>query len=288
MNKEYCVYVHIFPNGKVYVGQTKQKPKYRFNSGEGYKGCRYVYSAIKKYGWGNIEHKILKDNLSEDEANYWENYYIAEYKSQERNLGYNLRSGGTSGYKYSEDARQRMSEKNKGRKQPESEKKKRADSLKKYYETHEIPEEVRAKLRKPNKGQFKAGVSHEVSEETREKISKALTGRTGRPLTDDQKKYLSDIQKGRKRTPEQMAHLEPYQFKKGHPASDKSIAKLRKKLSKKVCQYDLEGNLLNVYESITEASRGVGLSPNAVGNAVRGYSKTTGGYVWRYASGDES
>ena len=287
MKKEYCVYIHIFPNGKVYVGQTKRKPEYRFNNGEGYKGCKYVYSAIKKYGWENIEHKIIKDNLSEEEANYWEDYYISEYKSQDRAYGYNLRSGGTSGYKYSLEVRQKLSVIQRGRKQSEQEKKKRSESLKKYYETHEISEEVRAKYKRPNKGQFQKGVSHDVSEETRRKISEALTGRKGKPLTDEQKKHLSEIQKGRTRTPEEMEHLSSYQFKEGHLPSEKAMATLKKKLSKKVCQYDVSGNLLNVYESIKAASMGIGLSENAVGNAVRGYAKTAGGYVWRYADGNE-
>lgn len=68
MKKEYCVYMHTFPNGKVYIGQTKQNPKYRFKNGNGYKGCTYVYSAIKKYGWENIKHEILIDNLSREEV----------------------------------------------------------------------------------------------------------------------------------------------------------------------------------------------------------------------------
>ena len=33
----YCVYKHTSPSGKVYVGITKLKPKYRWNNGKGYK-----------------------------------------------------------------------------------------------------------------------------------------------------------------------------------------------------------------------------------------------------------
>lgn len=39
MNEErdYCIYEHIFPNGMVYIGLTKQKPQSRWRYGEGYK-----------------------------------------------------------------------------------------------------------------------------------------------------------------------------------------------------------------------------------------------------------
>ena len=39
MNEErdYCIYEHIFPNGMVYIGLTKQKPQSRWRGGEGYK-----------------------------------------------------------------------------------------------------------------------------------------------------------------------------------------------------------------------------------------------------------
>ena len=50
----YSVYIHIFPNQKVYIGITKQEVKKRWKLGEGYKGQDYVYKAIKKYGWANI------------------------------------------------------------------------------------------------------------------------------------------------------------------------------------------------------------------------------------------
>ena len=61
----YKIYKHTFPNGKVYIGLTSQEPKKRWGSdGNGYYGQKYIYRAIKKYGWKNIKHEILFDNLS--------------------------------------------------------------------------------------------------------------------------------------------------------------------------------------------------------------------------------
>ena len=62
---EYIVYMHISPSGKKYIGITKQNPKRRWNSGNGYKNNDYFTKAIKKYGWNNFLHIILAENLTE-------------------------------------------------------------------------------------------------------------------------------------------------------------------------------------------------------------------------------
>ena len=36
MENTYCVYIHTAPNGKMYIGQTSQKPEARWNNGRGY------------------------------------------------------------------------------------------------------------------------------------------------------------------------------------------------------------------------------------------------------------
>lgn len=51
---------------------------------------------------------------------------------------------------------------------------------------------------------------------------------------------------------------------------------------KRVCQYDANGSLVNVYDSITQASEAVGASISAVSLCLRGKSKTCRGYGWEY------
>lgn len=87
----YSVYIHKFPNDKVYVGLTKLKPSKRWSNGNGYKR-QYVYNAIEKYGWDNIEHIIVKEHLSAEEACNLEQELIEQYNSI-RN-GYNCSPGG--------------------------------------------------------------------------------------------------------------------------------------------------------------------------------------------------
>ena len=56
------VYMHIFPNGKKYIGYSHQNPSKRFRKGEGYKGLS-CYDDILKYGWDNIKHIIILEQV---------------------------------------------------------------------------------------------------------------------------------------------------------------------------------------------------------------------------------
>ena len=72
-------------NNKKYIGITGRNPKLRWGvNGNGYKGNKYFYNAIQKYGWENFEHKILFENLSLEEACDKEKYLIELYKSNKQ------------------------------------------------------------------------------------------------------------------------------------------------------------------------------------------------------------
>lgn len=94
--EKWTIYIHTnLLNNKVYVGQTKQDVKKRWNYGYGYRNQSYFYKAIKKYGWKNFKHEILEDNItSQEEANKRENYWINYYNSTNSNYGYNISLGG--------------------------------------------------------------------------------------------------------------------------------------------------------------------------------------------------
>lgn len=96
--ENYTVYKHTFPNGKVYIGITKREPKVRWgSSGYGYYRNTRMWNAIKKYGWSNIEHIILYENKTKEEADELERKLIEEYKSNQKDFGYNIQRGGIFG-----------------------------------------------------------------------------------------------------------------------------------------------------------------------------------------------
>lgn len=69
-----------------------------------------------KYGWCNIKHEILYTNLTKDEADNIEKELIKLFRSNEKDYGYNIESGGTKGKIIAQETRKKISEANKGKK----------------------------------------------------------------------------------------------------------------------------------------------------------------------------
>jgi group I intron endonuclease len=114
--KTYTVYRHIFPNGKCYIGITCAKPYHRrWRSGAGYYNQPKIYRAIQKYGWENILHEILFDNLTVDDANRLEQEMIAKFNSVENGYNISIGGGGTYGIPCSEEKKRKIGDANRGK-----------------------------------------------------------------------------------------------------------------------------------------------------------------------------
>ena len=137
----YTIYCHENKtNHKKYVGITCQQPwTKRFNGdGLGYKQCVLFYKAILKYGWDNFTHTVLTTCETEQEANILEKYYIDLYKSNNKEHGYNIKTGG---------------------------------------DHQKYPKEICQKISEAKKGKAPRGAGWNHTEETKEKISNAQKGR---------------------------------------------------------------------------------------------------------------
>ena len=198
----YTLYYHTFPNGKMYFGQTCQDVEKRW----GKNGCKYktqelLYKAIQKYGWENIEHRIISTGLDKDEVDFQEMFYISSYRTNERDFGYNISSGGegTAGIKYnlSEETKSKMKKAAKGRNKgiirSEETRKKMSESKKgktTWIKGKHLSDETKNKISKANKGRHH-------SEEAKRKMSEAQKGIKKPKLTEEQKRKLSESLKGR-------------------------------------------------------------------------------------------
>jgi len=89
---DYTLYCHLFPNGKRYIGITRTSPEKRWSDGKGYKEQQKMSRAIEKYGWDNIEHQIITDGLTREQAERLEMYLIDALDTIE--CGYNATIGG--------------------------------------------------------------------------------------------------------------------------------------------------------------------------------------------------
>jgi len=213
------VYVHIFPNHKLYIGICSYNdPNKRWKYGRGYDNQLLVKRAIDKYEWDNIQHIVLLENITLQEAEECEKYLICKYNTQDPQKGYNISDGGSTnaGYHHTEEYKQKLSERMKGRyvgekspvygtvlsverrkqisktltghRQSEATIKKRSIAL----QGHPVTEETRKKIADKNKGKTR-------SPETIEKIRQALTGRK---QSDETRKKKSEALTGRKRSEE--------------------------------------------------------------------------------------
>ena len=170
----YCVYMHITPSNKKYVGMTGRNPEKRWGNGTTYTFNRYFDNAIKKYGWDNIEHVIIKNNLTYDEACSLEIKLIQDLDLTNPENGYNIAKGGNSamlGRKHSEETKRKMSESASKRVYDDDYRKKISRKMKQKYK--DSPE-FRAQVAKAKE---KACIAdHSWSEEQREKFHKSRLG----------------------------------------------------------------------------------------------------------------
>lgn len=67
------------------------------------------FNAINKYGWDNIKHEVLFENLTKEQAEQKEIELIAIYKSNNKKYGYNIENGGNSKGKMSEAEKKKRS-----------------------------------------------------------------------------------------------------------------------------------------------------------------------------------
>lgn len=191
MNNNYCIYVHITPSKKLYIGMTNNI-KRRWHEGLGYiDSDRKVQlpfaNAILKYGWDNIQHIVLMDNLSKEVACECEKYLIAKYKTQDRRYGYNISNGGEGncGYTHTKEACERLRQANLGKCLSEETKRKISNSMvgkNTWQKGRKLSQETRDKLSVRRKG-------HIVTQETRDKISRT---NTGYKHTEEARKKMSE------------------------------------------------------------------------------------------------
>lgn len=113
----WSVYIHINKiNGKQYVGITSQDVKLRWQNGLGYRRNPHFNAAINKYGWSSFDHKVLHTGISHKDACKYEIEYIKQFHLKDKRYGYNLTDGGegTTGYIYTDEQRNHISEGRKG------------------------------------------------------------------------------------------------------------------------------------------------------------------------------
>ena len=171
------MYKHTTPSGKIYIGITQQRPEARWLCGHGYKSNTHFYKAIKKYGWNNITHEIIKEGLTQTQAEDLEKKLILKYKSHDKDRGYNKALGG---HALSVESRKKIGTT------------RRARGYTSWTKGKHLSEETKAKISRANTGK-----RHTLSDEARKNIAAAKTGdknpNYGKPMPESKKRKLVAI-----------------------------------------------------------------------------------------------
>lgn len=259
-------------NNKLYIGETvRSNFEERFNEHrqkseiENYPGCTYFYHAVRKYGWDAFnkvvifqtqaleateENKILLNDL----VNEKEIYFIKKYNTTNHKYGYNITAGGDGvvGYKFSEEARKKMSEAHKG-------------------ENHWNYGNLNNKTSKPIL-QFDLDFNFiqewpSAQEIYRQlKIKASNVTRCCNNVADSCKGYI---------------WVKKSDYFEGYLQKYKSRVKCRSN-DKEVMQYDFLGNYINKYISAAEARRAMG-NKGYISGAAHGTAPQACGYIWIYS-----
>ena len=197
--------------------------------------------------------KIL-DEVPENDWKLWEIHYIELYRSKGASLT-NLTKGGQggSGYKHTEECKQRMSKSKKGLKLSDEHKNSISEAVKK--KAKETPNYNRSgnNLKQPLDKDllYELYINENLSIP---EISKKL---------DCSEKKVWD-------------NLQDYGIKKDKRIWKKQCASKSKKI---VLQYDISGNLIKEWSSVKEIIKKLKIKPD---KCCRGEVKSAGGFIWRY------
>jgi group I intron endonuclease len=157
-------------NGKVYVGKSvntderwRDHKKVALGGKEKYPDdFFYVHAAMAKYGIDNFKFEIIEEFATEDEAYFFETWWIQFLESFRRTHGYNLNQGGVGGIVPSEETRQKLIA---AQNKPERIKQ-QSDAMKKR---HQENPGFLGEINKGNK--YALGLKH--SEETKQQMSQS-------------------------------------------------------------------------------------------------------------------
>lgn len=242
-NTTYCIYAHIFPDGTRYIGMTKNAKNRWYLSA--YKGVEPFYSRACEIGFDNLEHVILIEGLTKEEAMKREHDIIEQY------LALGQCCNNMLGHNHSEKTRKLFSEERKGERH--------------YLFGKHLSDATRQKISNGNRGK-------KMSLESRKKMGESRSGERngmfGKHHSEETRRKIGEATKGK--------HIHTQEFIQG------VIARNKQRL-KPIDQYALDGTFLKHWNSVTEAANETGIKQSSISENLIGRKKTAKGFIWKYA-----
>ena len=283
----WCVYIHISPSNKSYIGITSQKPEKRWKRcGEGYlrknKDDSYAQPAmahaIKKYSdWDLWQHIVFMDNLSKDDACKIERLLISIFQTTNQEYGYNISSGGDCtffGRKHTDETKEKMSRAQTGK---------------------IVSDETKRKISESRLGEKNWLYGRRRTEVEIQRLIDVNAYRAKPVICLETKEIFSSAVQAHKKTGIARADIQRCcQKKPGHLTagglhwmfvSDYDESKIDEYLSiVKTYKYRqvicIETKM--IYDSVKEVSEKTGISMSSIYSCCSGYQNTAGGFHWMY------
>lgn len=212
-----CIYLLTSPSGKKYVGQTWNYERRMWQHSQPGTQQPAIRRAVEKYGWENIQRKVLADGIdNQEDLDKLEIQYITEYGTLAPD-GYNLKGGGSYG-KHIEATKQLISKT----------RRERGLTWSRYMTTESIEKAVQTRRRKYEKDPaYREHVDNFIYSNKGMKFStetKARMSEAARKSWTPQRKVAASMQDYRK-SPKYRAKLSA--ALRGHKVSPETRAKLR-------------------------------------------------------------
>lgn len=265
--REYKVYKHTTPNNKVYIGITRMDVNKRWQNGLGYSHNPHFKRAIKKYGWENIKHEVLFENLTKHEASDKERELIAQYDTTNINKGYNLDYGGCYCDRLTPELKKKISEAHKGkaREKTKEQIETLVSNIKKLWSQEEYREKEIRRIKKENSRKVKCVETGKIYNSMRE--ASKDTGANSH--------YIGVCCRENRTSG-------GYHWK--YADHSKAYTPKKNNLGKKVAQYNHKGELLGIYKSMSEAEKATGETRPTIKRSAENRKKyiMKNKYIWKY------
>ena len=277
-NKNYKIYEIRSPDDDVYIGQTGIDPEKRWGGGGLYEKSSAIGQAISKYGWKNMSHEVIMENLTSDEADIAEDQFIQSYGGIYDPKVLNQKTGGKKNYTVSREVVERRK---KTMEDPEVKKKFIAACKRRFIDHPELRDkmsEIKKKMHEDNPS-IRENASKKVvqysydgtKEIARYKSISEAARNVG--ISDG---HISECLSGTR------THAGGYVWK---PDDGKKypLTFFSKRPITPVAQIDMTTNkIIAAYDSVKEASDKTGINRSCINACVTGRRNQSGGYKWEY------
>jgi hypothetical protein len=233
------------PRRRLYQHINEKSNKHKYN---------WLNNIIKNNDRPTIE---IIDEVPEEEWQFWEQYWISQFKTWEFKL-LNATNGGdgANGYKHAEHSKKKMRKSKLGTTLPQEQRDKISKSVKQKF------------IENPGYNRSGNNLKKEIDRELLYKLyitENLSTPKIAKILGFGKKKIWDSLKENNISKPKEV-------WKKQLSTQPKKV----------VLQYDLSGNFIKEWLGLDIIQKELVINKSNIANCCRGIAKSAGGYIWRY------